>query len=56
MEAGDEREKARGVLLYLEKRYKQVEKKIPNVNSFPKEIQSVLKKYIDVLDLKLRKS
>ena len=49
-------ERARGVLLYLEERYEQVDEKISNFDSFPEEIQVVLDKYINVFDTKLRKS
>ena len=52
----DERQWARGVLLYFEERYKQVDEKIPGFDSFPEEIQVVLDKYIDVFDTKQRKS
>ena len=34
MEIKEKRERTRGVLLYLEKRYKQVDKKITKFNSF----------------------
>ena len=44
------------VLLYLEERYEQVDKKITNFHSFPEEIKVVLDKYIDMFDTKLRKS
>ena len=56
IEAGDEREKARGVLLYLEERYTRVDEKITNFDTFPTEILSVLKKYICLFNLTLRKS
>ena len=52
----EERERARGVLLYLEERYEQVNEKITGFDSFPEEIKAVLDKYIDVFDTKLRKS
>ena len=56
MEVKEKRERARGVLLYLEERYDQFDKKIINFDSFPEEIKMVLDKYIDVFDTKLRKS
>ena len=56
MEFKEELERARGVLLYLEEMYKQVDEKITNFDSFPKKIQTDLKKYIAVFDTKLRKS
>ena len=52
----EERERARGVLLYLEERYEQVNEKIKDFDSFPEEIKAVLDKYINVFDRKLRKS
>ena len=55
-EQTEERERARGVLLYLEERYEQINEKISNFDSFPEEIQLVLDKYINVFDTKLRKS
>ena len=55
-EQTEERERARGVLLYLEERYEQINEKISNFDSFPEEIQLVLNKYIDVFNTKLRKS
>ena len=45
--------KGRGVPLYLEERYRQVEEKISGFDSFPEEIKVVLDKYIDVFDTKL---
>ena len=56
MEVKEKRERARGVLLNLKERYKQVDKKITNFDSFPEEIKLGLDKYIDVFDTKLRKS
>ena len=56
MEVKEKRERARGVLLYLEEMYEQVDEKITNFDSFPEEIKVVLDKYIDVFDTKLRKS
>ena len=56
MEVKEKRERARGVLLNLKERYKQVDKKITNFDSFPEEIKLGLEKYIDVFDTKLRKS
>jgi hypothetical protein len=56
MEVKEKRERARGVLLYLEERYEAVDEKITNFDSFPEEIKAVLDKYIDVFDTKLRKS
>ena len=44
-EAKEERERAKGVLLYLEERYEQVDKKITGFDSFPEEIKIVLDKY-----------
>ena len=41
-EQREERARARGVLLYLQERYKQVNEKISNFDSFPEEIQLVL--------------
>ena len=55
-EVREERQRARGVLLYLEERYKQVDEKITGFDSFPEEIKVILDKYIDVFDTKLRKS
>ena len=37
MEVKDKRERARGVLLYLEERYEAVDEKITNFDSFPKK-------------------
>ena len=54
-EQREERERARGVLLYLKERYEQVNEKISNLDSFPEKIQLVLDKYIDVFDTELRK-
>ena len=51
----EKRERARGVLLYLEEIYEQVEEKITNFDSFSEEIKVVLYKYINVFDTKLRK-
>ena len=56
MEVKEKRERARGVLLYLDERYEQVDENITNFESFPEEIMVVLDKYIDVFDTKLRKS
>ena len=50
-EQREERERGRGVLLYLKERYEQVYEKIINFGSFPEEIQLVLNKYIDVFDI-----
>ena len=47
-EVKEKRERARGVLLYLEERYEQVDKKITNFDLFPEKIK--------VFDTKLRKS
>ena len=55
-EAREGRERARGVLLYLEERYEQVDEKITGFDSFPEEIKVILDKYINVFDTKLRKS
>ena len=44
-EVKEERERARGVLLYLEERYEQVDEKITGFDSFPEEIKIVLDKY-----------
>ena len=55
MEVKEKRERARGVLLYLEERYEQVDEKLTNFDSFPEEIKVVLDKFIDVFDTKLRK-
>ena len=55
-EVREERQRARGFLLYLEERYKQVDEKISGFDSFPEEIKVVVDKYIDVFDTKLRKS
>ena len=52
----EKRERARGVLLYLEERYEAVDEKITNFDSFPEEMQVVLDKYIDLFDTKLRMS
>ena len=38
MEVKEKRERARGVLLYREERYKAVDEKITNFDSFPEEI------------------
>ena len=51
----EKRERPRGVLLYLEERYKQVDEKITNLDPFPEEIKMVLDKYINVFDTKLKK-
>ena len=40
-EQRDNRERARGVLLYLEERYEQANEKISNFDSFPEKIQVV---------------
>ena len=56
MEVKEMRERARGVLLYLEERYKQVDEKITNFDSFLEKINVVLDKYVDVFDIKLLKS
>ena len=55
-EAREGRERARGVLLYLEEWCEQVDEKITWFDSFPEEIKVILDKYIDVFDTKLRKS
>ena len=55
-EQREERERATGVLLYLEERYEQVDEKISKFASFPEEIQLILDKYIYIFDTKLRKS
>ena len=55
-EEREERARARGVLLYLEERYEQVDEKISNFDNFPEEIKVVLDKYIEVFDTRLRKS
>ena len=55
-EVREERQRARGVLLYLEERYEQVDEKISGFDSFPEEIKVALDKYIDVFDTKLRNS
>ena len=55
-EVKEKGERARGVLLYLEEMYEQVDEKITNFDSFPEEIKVVLDKYINVFDTKLRKS
>ena len=39
MEVKEKKERARGVLLTLKERYKQVDKKITNFDSFPEEIK-----------------
>ena len=46
-EQREERESSRGVLLYLEERYEQVNEKISNFDFFQEKIQLVLDKYID---------
>ena len=51
----EKREKGRGVLLYLEERYEQVDEKLTNFDLLPEEIKVVLDKFIDVFDTKLRK-
>ena len=56
MEVKEQRDRARGVLLYLEERYEAVDEKITNFDSFPEEKKVVLDKYIDVIDTNLRKS
>ena len=48
--------KEQGVLLYLEEKNKQLDKKITNFDSFPEKIKVVLEKYIKVFDTKLRNS
>ena len=55
-EARGGRERARGVLLYVEERYEQVDEKITGFDSYPEEIKVILDKYINVFDTKLRKS
>ena len=55
MEVKEKRERARGVLLYLEEIYEQVEEKITKFDSFFEEIKVVLEKYINVFDTKLQK-
>ena len=55
-EVREERQRARGVLLYLEERYEQVDEKITWFDSFPEEMKVILDKYIGVFDTKLRKS
>jgi hypothetical protein len=55
-EVREERQRARGVLLYPEERYEQVDEKISGFDLFPEEIKVVLDKYMDVFDSKLRKS
>ena len=55
-EQRDKRERARGVLLYLEERYEQIDEKISNFDSYSEEIQVVLDKYIDLFNTKLHKS
>ena len=50
MKVKEKRERVRGVLLYLEERYNQVDEKINNFDSFPEEIKVVLDKYINVFD------
>ena len=52
----EERERPRGVPLYLEERYKHVAEKMANFDSFFMVIQDVLDKYIDLFNTKLRKS
>ena len=44
MEVKEKKERARVVLLYLEDRYKQVDEKITNLDSFPEDIKMVLDK------------
>ena len=56
LEVKEKRKRARGVLLYLEERYKHMDEKITNFDSFPEEIIVVLDKYIHLYDTKLRKS
>ena len=55
-EEREERARTRGVLLYLEERYEQVDEKISNFDTFPEEIKVVLDKYIKVFDRRLWKS
>ena len=51
-EVREERQRVRGVLLYLEERYEQVDEKISGFDSFPEEIKGALDKYIDSLKAK----
>ena len=43
----EESEIARGVLLYLEEKYENVDKKIKNIDNFSEKIKEVLDKYKD---------
>ena len=52
----EEQEKARGVLLYLEERYEQVDDKIENFSSLLDKIQKVLAKFLDGFNTRLEKS
>ena len=51
----EERERASKVMLHMEERYKQVDEKITNFDSFPVEIKDMLEEYVDVFDTKLKK-
>ena len=46
-EVREERQRARGFLLYLDERYEQFDEKISGLDSFPEEIKVILDKYID---------
>ena len=51
-----DKERARGVVLYLEERYEEENNKFKDLGSFPKEIRDVFNDFTDVFDTKLRKS
>ena len=51
-----EKERASGVLLYLEDRYEINNNKIKGLDNFPEEICSVLSKYKDVFDTSTKKT
>ena len=50
-----EKERARGVLLYLEERYEKEDNRIKDLHKFPEEIREVLNKFADVFDTSLKK-
>ena len=56
MDKEEEREKARGVILYLEAKYENLDKKIANFDNLPEKLREVLKQYKDVFNSRLRKS
>ena len=51
-----EKEKASGVLLYLEDRYNKEDNRIKKLENFPPVIRSVLSKYSNVFDTSIKKT